>query len=675
MRIRNLSQIKNELPPKVAEIFIKFLAACNNGDLKAFNRCKRDYNEVYRNWIEKKYDSQMEQPLNLLTYLCHAPSVTLEHHKIALILIADGIDINSTNSFHKTPLGAVLGYVHKAQYGQKSGCEQIAKTLLERKEIDVNKASLSGNNSCPLHDICQNGSIEFVKLLVQKGAKVEQVNGVLATPFFLACVWGHEDVVRYFLQMKNVKINTAQKDIAGLSIRQALKLSQYKHNRTPQIIKLIDDYDAGRPILDPIPNSAPAGELDILNKMQQRIQHLAGRKTPDFSNKAEKKIAASPKKIPKKRKKSSPMHVENNSNTPTDADLKKKAKDDFTDLMKKLNVIHFSLPSDVKEELSTIDSLPEGNKIKTRWKLDGDKRSKLFNPILAEQKTELASLNEIEKKSTNVNPPTPDQIERARVLLNSLTDQRSLFTKLQAELTTDARTADAFQSKQQKENPLDRIKQTKEASAKEKRAALKAKADKKSRKREAKNVVSEASPQPVQVVDRVGDVTKPAEVNENPPSIPMEQETIEDTFKMRRDAFKAISKKWRKKETKKDLNSIQPIAETPPQVLSEPAPAQVASERLGFDEAAAEERKNELASLQAASAAVGKADDAFKSISEEKLPKIERMPEVIFFKGLRWGIPRLFSNPVNGPSLLDPVSEESFTPKNLSPIGFKKENS
>ncbi|KAF4546017.1 uncharacterized protein LTHEOB_4669 [Lasiodiplodia theobromae] len=107
----------------------------------------------------------------------------------AKLLVHAGADVNAANKEGRTPLHKALAWNHF----------DIARFLLKRgAETDIN--ALSGGT--PLHLACWSGTIEGVRLMVEKaGADINIVNGFLGSPAQAACRraspldWGFEEVV------------------------------------------------------------------------------------------------------------------------------------------------------------------------------------------------------------------------------------------------------------------------------------------------------------------------------------------------------------------------------------------------------------------------------------------------------------------------------------------------
>ena len=73
-----------------------------------------------------------------------------------------------------------------------------ALRLLLEKGADVNQADKDGTT--PLHLACFKGHVDVARLLLEKGAEVDRAEKQGATPLFIACQEGHVDAARLLLE-------------------------------------------------------------------------------------------------------------------------------------------------------------------------------------------------------------------------------------------------------------------------------------------------------------------------------------------------------------------------------------------------------------------------------------------------------------------------------------------
>ena len=110
-----------------------------------------------------------------------------ENLELVKILVKNGADVNKENIDDTTPLGIVADYDEEGDkkkiydYLMSKG----AKTILDdsssksSEKIDIDKDE-DGNT--PLHLACRDKNLELVKLLVEKGADVNEKNNIFELP-------------------------------------------------------------------------------------------------------------------------------------------------------------------------------------------------------------------------------------------------------------------------------------------------------------------------------------------------------------------------------------------------------------------------------------------------------------------------------------------------------------
>ncbi len=159
--------------------------------LKPYTENLRQQQEILAEFLSKN-----EQE-NTVLYQA-AVSNRLGILKFILDLDKDKILLNETDKDSKTPL-----YIAAQQ-----GHLDVVLALLE-KGAEVNQARKGG--ATPLFIAAQKGRIDVVLALLEKGAEVNQARESGATPLFIAAQKGHLDVVLALLE-KGAEVNQALKD-------------------------------------------------------------------------------------------------------------------------------------------------------------------------------------------------------------------------------------------------------------------------------------------------------------------------------------------------------------------------------------------------------------------------------------------------------------------------------
>ena len=109
--------------------------------------------------------------------------------------------------------------------------------LLIKKGAEVNQAAENG--ATPSFFAAKGGHLELLMLLVEKGANVNQANKNGATPAHIAAWNGHLEVLRLLVEMGGADVNQANEDGAT----PALFAAKYGHL---EVLTLLVEKGAGR---------------------------------------------------------------------------------------------------------------------------------------------------------------------------------------------------------------------------------------------------------------------------------------------------------------------------------------------------------------------------------------------------------------------------------------------
>lgn len=103
------------------------------------------------------------------------------------LLLQYGANVNCQDADGVTPLAIAC------QRGNYYGVVSLVKA----SQIDIEIGDNQGSTA--LHEACENGSIQIVKLLLAKGATISIANTDGVTPLHIACREGYDDIVNYLL--------------------------------------------------------------------------------------------------------------------------------------------------------------------------------------------------------------------------------------------------------------------------------------------------------------------------------------------------------------------------------------------------------------------------------------------------------------------------------------------
>ncbi|OPY01452.1 MAG: Ankyrin repeat protein [Syntrophorhabdus sp. PtaB.Bin047] len=182
-----------------------------------------------------------------------------DHYCVRCGALERGTDVNVRNDYGNTPFHEACRFGHP----------DIVRLLLE-KGAKVN-ARRKDDGHTPLHEACMHGHVDAASLLIEKGAKVNAKNTWGATPFHAACATGELDLARLLLEHGADLESRTDADITALHWA-----CMYGH---PDIVRLLIEKgadvnardEAGRSPLDlalELPTDNPARE-EILDLFRQ----------------------------------------------------------------------------------------------------------------------------------------------------------------------------------------------------------------------------------------------------------------------------------------------------------------------------------------------------------------------------------------------------------------------
>lgn len=221
----NLNRLKIYLHSSKGRDEVSMLvAAKTTGATPLVIACRNGHYDVAEYLIERCH-ADIEQPGSVIfdgETIEGAPplwcAAAAGHIDIVKLLIQHGAKVNSTTRTNSTPLRAACfdGHLSIVEYLVRHGADievanrhghtclmiacykghyLIARYLLGLS-ASVNRKSVKGNTA--LHDCAESGSLDILKLLIEKGATMD-VDSYGMTPLLAAAVTGHNHIVEYLI--------------------------------------------------------------------------------------------------------------------------------------------------------------------------------------------------------------------------------------------------------------------------------------------------------------------------------------------------------------------------------------------------------------------------------------------------------------------------------------------
>lgn len=203
--------------------------------------------ELLRKLIARGADVNHIGPENSTSALARA--IMERDHRCILVILEAGADVNRV-VFDRSPLG----------YAAQEGDIEVMKWLLDRGALLESTARVKYT---PLDSACWRGHLAAVNLLVEKGADIKALGDDGLNLLELAALYGHEEVARRFhelgLRTENRlhfaaglgNLAVVQKEISGgANLNLALKKSNYtplifaSAGGQPKVVKFLTDHGA-----------------------------------------------------------------------------------------------------------------------------------------------------------------------------------------------------------------------------------------------------------------------------------------------------------------------------------------------------------------------------------------------------------------------------------------------
>lgn len=162
-------------------------------------------------------------------------SIAARENKVDAVklLIANGAWVDTTPDMHLYTPGSPLFLACK------NGHTEIARILIE-KGASINQPNPKGDT--PLHIAIQEGHVECVSLLLMNGANVFAVNNTLETPLHIAALFSQRDSAKLLLD--NGAMLTLKMQNSRLETPKKLALSgRTNEPRVYECLSLISEYE------------------------------------------------------------------------------------------------------------------------------------------------------------------------------------------------------------------------------------------------------------------------------------------------------------------------------------------------------------------------------------------------------------------------------------------------
>ncbi|UIP92768.1 ankyrin repeat domain-containing protein [Wolbachia endosymbiont of Anopheles demeilloni] len=158
---------------------------------------KKPQNEKYKQDLNDEEESKrLEKNTNELFL-----ALKNKNLKKAERLIEQGVNVYARDKVNRT-------FLH---WSVENGYYEVVKSLLSNGADVHAVAGVNQENLTSLHTVAGNGYIDIVKLLLDYGADVNAKNASGRTPLQKAAENGRLEIVKYFIEEKNVDVNAKTK--------------------------------------------------------------------------------------------------------------------------------------------------------------------------------------------------------------------------------------------------------------------------------------------------------------------------------------------------------------------------------------------------------------------------------------------------------------------------------
>ena len=187
--------------------------------------------------IEKGADihHKIDKPFYPMDVGCTALHAACQYGKLGIVklLVDKGVDINAKDINHSTPLHHALNSFY---FKKASKMKTLIAYFLIKKGCDVD--CIDNSNMTPLFYAVENGQLELLKLLVQKGAKVEGgIDYRGRNPLYRSIENGNFEIAKFLVE-NGANLKLQENDFGNTPLHLAI------NRRSMEMIQLLLDNGA-----------------------------------------------------------------------------------------------------------------------------------------------------------------------------------------------------------------------------------------------------------------------------------------------------------------------------------------------------------------------------------------------------------------------------------------------